>query len=346
MPKQKCSKCGMPCKGHVGPSGAKCQQSTPTHDESYESSEQQPVVAEMRKDIEDLKKLVTELVKPPPLCQPMESIPDISKQEGELFKSGEQLLKNFPIAPNPPTSDPDPSKSYDPRNTLTVRAKSRPLHITDFLSEQTKLRIKNKRQNLLIHNEDGCMQVRADNTHPYAGVSLAEWGGANMRLLNQLLASGKLLHSEVEYYLAYTANIFDFHSKYQWASVLNFDFYYREQQSEHGFMWGHINPLLELNLLKPLETQSSKPHNQSSSKVSSSFLHSEGSAAKCKQWLSAGYCRFGESCKYAHPPLGPRHQGQEANQYNLQAAYPWPPPTAPVQTGFSQQGPRRPHTQQ
>ncbi len=50
----------------------------------------------------------------------------------------------------------------------------------------------------------------------------------------------------VEYYLAYTAIMFEFAQKYDWASMMDFDIKYREQQAAHVFQWGAINPLMEL----------------------------------------------------------------------------------------------------
>ena len=65
-----------------------------------------------------------------------------------------------------------------------------------------------------------------------------------------LLRTGELPSNMIEYYLAYTTQIYDFASKYEWNSILQFDYQYRERQAEHGFTWGSLTANMELQLLQ------------------------------------------------------------------------------------------------
>ena len=65
------------------------------------------------------------------------------------------------------------------------------------------------------------------------------------------MRSGSLRSADVEFYLSYTTQIYDFASKYDWESLLDFDYQYRERQAEHSFVWGAMTTHMELQLLKP-----------------------------------------------------------------------------------------------
>ena len=93
--------------------------------------------------------------------------------------------------------------------------------------------------------------LRTEETHPYRGLTVGEWGAANMRLLNHLLQENKLPRSQVEYYMAYTAHIMDMLETYEWDSILEFDYYYHDMQAKHGFVWGTDVPQLESKILMP-----------------------------------------------------------------------------------------------
>ncbi|KAH3859464.1 hypothetical protein DPMN_102279 [Dreissena polymorpha] len=72
-----------------------------------------------------------------------------------------------------------------------------------------------------------------------------------MRLLNYLLETKELKREDNEYYLVYAARIFEFAEKYEWNSILYYDFRYRELQVEDQFNWGTFSPYMELQKLAP-----------------------------------------------------------------------------------------------
>jgi hypothetical protein len=114
--------------------------------------------------------------------------------------------------------------AFDPRSTLVLKARTtRTLHITDFLPDHVKRR-RHPRTNLRLQatNADAYTIVQDSDT-TYAGLSIDEWGAANCRLMNELLASKQLKRPDTEFYLAYTTKIFELASKFTWPSILIFD---------------------------------------------------------------------------------------------------------------------------
>ena len=167
--------------------------------------------------------------------------------------------------------------------------------------------MKNKRRDLVLTRSgdvDDQLIVRTSDDHPYAGISIAEWGAANCRLLHAILLDGAIAQHDIPFYLAYTATICDFASKYEWSSVLDYDHQYRERQAQYGYTWGTLNPNAELKLrrLPDRYTRRGKPGQTRPTTTS-------GDNEVCRQWLANGHCRFGRSCKYLHTQnLGDQRQ--------------------------------------
>ncbi len=208
------------------------------------------------------------------------------------------------------------SRPSDPRAMLTIKARSKHvLHITQFLPESAKARRRTRYKDALVvsggsGDSAGQLLVRADDSHPYRGITHDEWGAANMRLLNHLLATGELARSQIEFYLAYTATIHEFYQRYEWAaSILDFDFVYREQQAAMGFVWGDISPLSQLRILIPRHATAPSHAGSSVPPRQAGARDTAGNQTQdCRLWLASnGSCRFGRDCRYRHPPLPQRH---------------------------------------
>ena len=200
----------------------------------------------------------------------------------------------------------------DPRTVLTIKSgNKRAVHITDFLSTKAKKKIRQRRHDVVLSrstDDDDRLIVRTDDQHPYAGISVDEWGAANARVMNRLLQTGDLPRADIEYYLAYTATVLDFVSCYEWSSVLDFDYLYREQQTAHGFQWGHMNPSMELQILVPRLPQHRHPYTKK--------VHSVNGTEECRQWrANNGFCRFGNTCRYRHSPLTNQTTAQQTKNY-------------------------------
>lgn len=220
-------------------------------------------------------------------------------------KTLDTLLENTPGPLPYQKTTHEASLHMDPRTILTLKAQSnKAAHITQFLTEKAKRRRQNRRKEFVIktgNEQPEALVLKTDDEHPYLGIFLEEWGAANMRLLNHLLASEKLKREDMEYYLAYTTKIFEFAEIYDWNSVLNFDYLYREQQAEHQFKWGTFSPHMELQILVP------KRARQNGTIGTPSYNAAERKE-ECKIFKAKGNCPFGASCRYLHKRNQPKAQ--------------------------------------
>ncbi len=247
----------------------------------------------------------------------------IRTQATQLHSAGEEfdsLFRNCPGQTNVidrPGERMVSSSFGDPRSVLTVKSRAKKaLHITDFLSDKLDNRRRMKQRDVVVAQSltgegDNMLALRSDDNHPYRGISLDEWNSANVRLLSHLLATQELARADIEYYLAYTSIINDFYGKYEWSSILTFDHAYREQQAAHSFMWGQINPLMELQVLVPrTQANGSTRNHQRPPRFGSSYTPT--SQPECRMWVATnGHCRFGSECRYRHPVLPARqHDAQ------------------------------------
>jgi hypothetical protein len=185
----------------------------------------------------------------------------------------------------------------DPRSILTVKATTtKAVHILQFLPERAKQRRQGRRREFILANGEEQIVLRPEETHPYSGFTLAEWGAANAKVMNHLLQSSVLARSEVEYYLAYTAKVFELATKYEWDSVLEYDHSYREMQAEHGFLWGTFNPHMELQILQPRKPAPRGDNGRTPWKAAAGSAPTQ----ECWNFKAKGHCAFGDDCKYSH----------------------------------------------
>ena len=168
--------------------------------------------------------------------------------------------------------------------------------------------MRNKRKDLVLtqSEEDGTLVMRAEDIHPYSGISIEEWGAANCRLLFAMMSDGAIKSEEVPYYLAYTTTIFEFASRYHWNSVLDYDYQYRERQAQHGFAWGSLNPNSELQLLRKTNTPKQGFHYNYKKNMHQQGYKPGTSTEFCRQWLARGDCRYGSLCRYRHARPEPK----------------------------------------
>lgn len=305
-------------KGHAGPHGpGKCQHPAASTSKCQESgSNGQDHISLINQRLDKLTQAMEMLVSKNTTdssggTQPLPAVDKspIEQQYSLLMAAGEAFDNN-------PLTDSVTNHVLDPRVGLCVKSTSKKaFHIPQFLSEKAKQRSKTK-QDLVLSRSQDSLTFRAEQSHPYAGINTEEWGAANTRLMSALIACGDLKRQDVEFYLAYTATIFDFASQYEWSSIMDFDFNYREQQSQFNFQWGYINPLMELKMLTPKGQQqgtyfkSKQPHRNSYKDQ------------VCRQFLAMGSCRFGDTCRYSH--ANPQLSGRPSTSF---PDYSVPPPT-------------------
>ena len=118
---------------------------------------------------------------------------------------------------------PSMVSEIDPRSILTVNAQwKKALHITDFLMKATKRRHQSRwKEVMLSQRMDDRVMLQTDYRHPYSGISIREWGAANCPLINALLLENcELRWEDVEYYLAYSTQIFEYSVNVSYLGLL------------------------------------------------------------------------------------------------------------------------------
>lgn len=220
-------------------------------------------------------------------------------RQGDIGKCLHDVLTEAAPKPSQSTkSQSSPRAECDPGSILTVKATSaKAVHIVQFLPERAKKRRQGRRREFVLANGEEHLVLRPEETHPYSGITLAEWGSANAKLMNFLLHEDQLARCDVEYYLAYTAKVFDLATKYEWETVLEYDHTYRETQAKYGFPWGTFHPHMETQILQPrrVAPPNKGPNHRAWNGPARAALQSE-----CKIFKAKGTCPFGKDCKYAH----------------------------------------------
>lgn len=264
----------------------------------------------------------------------MRKAPDLLQDAGKTF---DELFNEIPSEYPPiPVTKTSNSYQFDPRIILTIKAtKTKVFHITDYLPEKSKKRRQARKRELVLSTEGNYQDrlvLKCDEDHPYAGIHMGEWGAANCRVMNALIAKGILSRQHVEYYLAYTAKIFEFSSKYDWENILDYDHQYRELQAEHGFLWGVTPPDMELRVLMRQNGGRQQPFAQRRFRANdanspghngyNSNTNGYNNQQDCKLFKVRGYCPFGAACRYKHPKTPTQapiqaHHGQQPAKNDL-----------------------------
>ena len=252
------------------------------------------------------------------------TIADIRRQAASLGQAGKAFDALFTPEPLVPGNNPlaagvvnghsqapaQPLSFADPRTILTMKAgSSKAVHITDFLSEKTKKRLRSQRRGLVLGLGDNDVVFRDDDEHPYAGISIAEWGASNCRVMAHLIQTGELSRDQVEYYLAYTTQIYEYASSYEWDAIMDFDYIYRIRQACHGFNWGQIPANMELSLVsRPRRQGRHNPNwinNQNNPGSRPPRGQQQANATtkpqECRMFKARGTCNFGAECRFIHP---------------------------------------------
>ena len=81
-------------------------------------------------------------------------------------------------------------------------------------------------------------------------VSLSQWMGASVKILNVLLSHQNIETSAVQDYLAYMVKIAELIEDHTWQSVILYDNEYRKLQHRHQFRWGSDSQHLHTRFLK------------------------------------------------------------------------------------------------
>ena len=207
-----------------------------------------------------------------------------------------------------------PKASFDPRMSLTVKAHKKKAHkITAFLQEAARERLNNRRKDrvYLAEGVDGSVSIKAEEAGRQY-ISVDEWAAANTRILAHLLEEGELARSDVEYYLAYTVNVLDLVPKFDWMSILDYDYRYRELQAQHGFPWGTTVAYLENRVLLPrrLALPAPPPKAKFGGAGKQTSQGQQDKTQACRLFATRGTCPFGAACRFRHDQAEPNGKNE------------------------------------
>ena len=202
-----------------------------------------------------------------------------------------------------------PDVPYDPTMLLTVRStREKALQVASFVTEDVRERLAQRKKDSVRVEEgpNGELLFKTDQ-QGLPKLTLSEWGAANMRLLGHMLDEGHIMLKSVPDYLAYTATIFDFVAKFDWHSILDYDFRYREQQKRHKFRWGSSASTLCTAALAqrtkpppPPPTGGAK-HGGGRNRGGGKPRPAPGSINEaCKAFQATGGCSYGDKCIFLH----------------------------------------------
>ena len=129
-----------------------------------------------------------------------------------------------------------------------------------------------------------------------------------------MMTEGQLPGANIGKYLAYTVMIFEFASRYDWQSVLDFDIRYREQQAQHNFHWGTAAIHLAYSL-RPVAKQQGQTRILGSSKdVNWDRLAEGGRTTMVRETKSAAFMLRGVTAPMAKSANFATLQGTDMRQ--------------------------------
>ena len=169
------------------------------------------------------------------------------------FRTGSVWLTTGPELPM--------SHAY-PHTILTMKAdSSKAIHIAAFLPPPQKKKQKKTKKSQKKHGRSfrDVVLCRAigktwgKHNFPWWRWPPVRWhfspwmGNEQLPHNGAHAADGEISWYQVEYYLAYTTQIYDYASNYEWDAILDFDYIHPLHQASHGFNWGQIPTKMELS---------------------------------------------------------------------------------------------------
>ena len=141
-------------------------------------------------------------------------------------------------------------------------------------------------------------------------VSPAQWSGANMRILIELLKEGSLKMNSILDYIAYSVKISELADRFHWQSVLLYDREYRKLQAQYQFRWGSDSPHLTTLHLRTRGTTNTNDDNRRHYRQSPNPRGpSRTDQQFCKLYNRNQDCPYGANCRYLHCCSGPNCSG-------------------------------------
>jgi hypothetical protein len=194
-------------------------------------------------------------------------------------------------------------QAVDPLVYLTGSKRSEALDICDFVNLSPPVRIDVGACNGPGEVLEEFYKAKTGVRRPkLQDVTVAQWGLANSRIMDQLFFCDGAPGEGVRHYLAYSAKVFEMFGKFDKVSVLEYDRRYRIYQaaSDPPFVWGTDVPHLDTMALASAST--SKPGYRSSytNARPSSQDTKVPKTQHCNMYNTIQGCRFGTRCNFLH----------------------------------------------
>ena len=152
------------------------------------------------------------------------------------------------------------------------------------------------------------MIVRAfkRKTPALENITLSQWMGASVKILNSLLLRNNLDKKSIQDYLAYIVKVSELIADHKWQSVILYNNEYRKLQHRHRFRWGSDSQHLHTRFLKKRQGTVSSYASSAGTRTSKPSTE----APICKAYNSPAGCHW-PRCKLQHiciaPGCGKKH---------------------------------------
>ena len=218
----------------------------------------------------------------------------------------QQSLANDPL--NATRIDLNPHVYLGKPPTSGKAKEDKPLLIPDFVDayagvsepEEHEIRSTGGAQVIVRAHKKKAPQLQA--------ISLCQWMGASMKILNVLLVQNRMEIGALQDYLAYMVKISELIKDHTWQSVILHDNEYRKLQQRHQFRLGSDSQHLHTRFLK--KQQASLPSTKQS--IAASAHKPPSDVPICKSYNPPTGCHW-LRCKFQHICIaqgcGQRHPG-------------------------------------
>ena len=180
-----------------------------------------------------------------------------------------------------------------------TRSSGKPLLIPDFVS-RARGRTDPDEQELVNHGSTQLV-LRASRVKPrLEQVTMAEWMGANARIMQKLVSDNKLAsHEDISCYLQYVADVSDYAQVCEWESLMVYDNEYRKKQVSQNRRWGEDDIHLATFYLQRKGQSNRRPQVNTGSRPSRPPRLSDNNGVEiCRNYNGQG-C-FRNVCQYSH----------------------------------------------
>lgn len=203
------------------------------------------------------------------------------------------------------TETPLPRLDNDPQVFLGTNAKpaqgakggEKPLLIPDFVSVNN---LANNEEEQEIGSSGGAsIVIRAQKGKPkLENITLSMWIAANVRIMHELLTTGKLSGTpSIADYLSYTVKFAELLESHTFLSALLYDNEYRKLQHKYGFRWGSHSQHLHTGFLVKRRPTSSAQAPPQKSLARNRQQHVPSPI--CRQFNSPTGCQW-PNCRFQH----------------------------------------------